>query len=169
MRIPILVLLGGSVFFALYGCGSDSGGGGTGGAAGTATGGAAGTATGGQGGGGTGGTGGTGGASGSSAGGSAGSGSCSILSGAGCAPLWTCAKANCDAELVACYGSNYQNDDGTGSLCEVVWSCSQTCNCGDTNCLLSTCYPQASADCKTCIGTYSDCLNTNCSAELQGC
>lgn len=170
-----VLVVGGAVLSAalcLFGCddgGSGGGGSGTGGVAGGSAGGSGGS---------TGGTSGasTGGSSGSSTGGSSGGGTggsagdCSVLSFNTCQPLDSCMLANCGDEIAACYGPNYASDDGTGSMCESVWTCSKdTCTCGDNNCLVLTCYPPSTQECKDCISAITACMNTNCSDELQQC
>ncbi|MFO0572040.1 MAG: hypothetical protein U0263_40835 [Polyangiaceae bacterium] len=127
------------------GCSSDSGGGGTGGAA-----------TGGAGGAGAGGTS-SGGTSSGGAAGSGGGGTCSVLSWNGCPVFRNCMNTKCGTEIEACYGPNFANDEAAGSKCESLWSCSKTCTCGDTACLIGTCYTSAPADCKTCTEAISNC------------
>src|SRR5262249_21111365 len=86
---------------------------------------------------------------------SGGSGSCTYihLKSQACT---NCAANNCNNEITACFGSNWQAGSISGGSCASVDACARSCACNDNACY-GRCYTSASASCHSCIATEEQC------------
>ncbi|HEY4102381.1 MAG TPA: hypothetical protein VGM44_00755 [Polyangiaceae bacterium] len=100
-----------------------------------------------------------------------GSGGCSPLAsldptgnGVGCEALYDCLRAHCDPELRSCFGSNYQSQSFSGSLCEGVTSCVLQNQCSPGN----SCAKAAKNGCPTCLTQLVSCEQSTCQGMCNG-
>lgn len=85
-----------------------------------------------------------------------------------CPEYVACAEEKCEAEYKQCLGDNFMSSDFSGSPCEEYMNCVLGCDCDEA--CLADCATNMAADCKSCLmGPLTNCVSSNCSAELQEC
>ena len=80
--------------------------------------------------------------------------------GEGCESLYSCLQSTCDNSLRACFGSDYQNANFNGAVCQELASCIASNGCNPNS--NSGCLNGASAGCKVCLATLVNCENSSC-------
>jgi hypothetical protein len=85
------------------------------------------------------------------------------MTGGECPAYDECLLAACETEIASCFGSNWEQGDFTGGVCEPVFTCIEECDCEQT--CSTTCLTEEPT-CLSCFLTFAECGATCDETEL---